>query len=69
MRDYGPEVAGLISRVEDSESCLYAGAACSRAVVRHYNPLVRLLRDQGLKLASGFGGGMRLAQTSGAGVG
>lgn len=55
-----------MSRVEDAVECFCRGAACSQAIVAVYGPSVGLPREQGMKLASGFAGGMRLAQTCGA---
>jgi C_GCAxxG_C_C family probable redox protein len=55
-----------MSRVDDAVNCFCRGAACSQAIVGTYGPSVGLPREQGLKLASGFAGGMRLAQTCGA---
>lgn len=55
-----------MSRVEDAVNCFCRGAACSQAVLGTYGPSVGLAREQGMKLASGFAGGMRLAQTCGA---
>ncbi|HNS21362.1 MAG TPA: C-GCAxxG-C-C family protein [Sedimentisphaerales bacterium] len=55
-----------MSRVEDAVQCFCGGAACSQAIVAQYGPLVGLPAEQGIKLASGFAGGMRLAQTCGA---
>jgi C_GCAxxG_C_C family probable redox protein len=55
-----------MSRVDDAVNCFCRGAACSQAIVGTYGPSVGLRREQGLKLASGFAGGMRLAETCGA---
>ncbi|MGE5296115.1 MAG: C-GCAxxG-C-C family protein [Solirubrobacterales bacterium] len=55
-----------MSRVDDAVQCFCRGAACSQAIVAHYGPAVGLPAEQGLKLASGFAGGMRMAQTCGA---
>ena len=55
-----------VSRVEDAVNCFCRGAACSQAIVGTYGPPVGLPREQAMKLASGFAGGMRLAQTCGA---
>jgi len=55
-----------MSRVDEAVDCFCRGAACSQAILGTYGPLVGLPREQGLKLASGFAGGMRLAQTCGA---
>jgi len=55
-----------MSRVEDAVNCFCRGAACSQAILGTYGPLVGLPAEQGMKLASGFAGGMRLAQTCGA---
>ena len=55
-----------MSQVEDAVSCFCRGAACSQAIVGTYGPSVGLPPELGMKLASGFAGGMRLAQTCGA---
>jgi C_GCAxxG_C_C family probable redox protein len=55
-----------MSQVDEAVDCFCRGAACSQAIVGTYGPLVGLPREQGLKLSSGFAGGMRLAQTCGA---
>ncbi len=55
-----------MSRVDDAVQCFCRGAACSQAVLGTYGPAVGLEREQGMKLAAGFAGGMRLAQTCGA---
>jgi len=55
-----------MSRVDDAVQCFCRGAACSQAILAHYGPPVGLPAEQGMKLASGFAGGMRLAQTCGA---
>ncbi len=55
-----------MSRVDDAVQCFCRGAACSQAILAHYGPAVGLAAEQGVKLASGFAGGMRLAQTCGA---
>jgi len=55
-----------VSRVEDAVNCFCRGAACSQAILGTYGPPVGLPREQAMKLASGFAGGMRLAQTCGA---
>lgn len=55
-----------MSRVDDAVEYFCRGAACSQAILGQYGPLVGLPAEQGMKLASGFAGGMRLAQTCGA---
>jgi C_GCAxxG_C_C family probable redox protein len=55
-----------MGRVEEAVECFCRGAACSQAVLGTYGPLFGLPREQALKLASGFAGGMRLGQTCGA---
>jgi len=55
-----------MSRVDEAVECFCRGAACSQAVLGTYGPLFGLPREQAIKLASGFAGGMRLAQTCGA---
>jgi C_GCAxxG_C_C family probable redox protein len=55
-----------MSRVDEAVDCFCRGAACSQAIVGTYGPSVGLPHEQGIKLSSGFAGGMRLAQTCGA---
>jgi C_GCAxxG_C_C family probable redox protein len=55
-----------MSRADEAVDCFCRGAACSQAIVGAYGPAVGLPREQGIRLASGFAGGMRLAQTCGA---
>jgi len=55
-----------MSKVDEAVDCFCRGAACSQAIVGTYGPAVGLPREQGIRLASGFAGGMRLAQTCGA---
>jgi C_GCAxxG_C_C family probable redox protein len=55
-----------MSRVDEAVNCFCRGAACSQAILGTYGPLAGLPREQAMKLASGFAGGMRLAQTCGA---
>jgi len=55
-----------MSRVDEAVECFCRGAACSQAILGTYGPSVGLPREQGVRLASGFAGGMRLAQTCGA---
>lgn len=46
--------------------CFCGGAACSQAIAAIYGPDLGLPREQAMKLASGFAGGMRLGETCGA---
>ena len=55
-----------MTRVEEAVNCFCRGAACSQAILGTYGPSLGLSREQAMKLASGFAGGMRLAQTCGA---
>jgi C_GCAxxG_C_C family probable redox protein len=55
-----------MSRIDEAVDCFCRGAACSQAIVGTYGPLFGLSREQGIKLSSGFAGGMRMAQTCGA---
>jgi C_GCAxxG_C_C family probable redox protein len=55
-----------MSKVQEAVECFCRGAACSQAIVGTYGPQLGLPREQGVRLASGFAGGMRLAQTCGA---
>jgi C_GCAxxG_C_C family probable redox protein len=56
----------VMSRVDGAVEGFCRGAACSQAILGTYGPSVGLPREQAMKLASGFAGGMRLAQTCGA---
>jgi C_GCAxxG_C_C family probable redox protein len=42
------------------------GCACSQAILGTYGPRAGLGRDLGLRVAAGFGAGMRMAETCGA---
>lgn len=55
-----------MSKVDEAVECFCRGAACSQAIAGTYGPSFGLPREQAMKLASGFAGGMRLAQTCGA---
>ncbi len=55
-----------MSKVDQAVDWFCRGAACSQAIVGTYGPAAGLPCEQGIKLASGFAGGMRLAQTCGA---
>ena len=55
-----------MSKVDEAVECFCGGAACSQAIVGTYGPDYGLTREQAMKLASGFAGGMRLAETCGA---
>jgi C_GCAxxG_C_C family probable redox protein len=55
-----------MGRVDEAVDCFCRGAACSQAIVGSYGPSVGLPREQGIRLACGFAGEMRLAQTCGA---
>ncbi|MCU0917674.1 MAG: C-GCAxxG-C-C family protein [Planctomycetes bacterium] len=55
-----------MSRVDEAVDSFCRGAACSQAIVAAYGPQVGLPREQGIRLAAGFAGGMRLGQTCGA---
>ncbi len=55
-----------MSRVEEAVNSFCRGAACSQAIVGTYGSSLGLPREQGIKLSSGFAGGMRLGQTCGA---
>ena len=58
-----------MNRVEEAIECFCRGAACSQAIVGAYGPSFGLPREQAMKLAAGFAGGMRMAQTCGAATG
>jgi len=55
-----------MSKVDEAVECFCSGAACSQAIVGTYGINYGLTRAQAMKLASGFAGGMRLAETCGA---
>jgi len=55
-----------MSKVEEAVECFCAGAACSQAILAAYSEDFGLSREQAMKLASGFAGGMRLGETCGA---
>jgi len=55
-----------MSKVDEAVECFCGGAACSQAIVATYGPQYGLAREQAMKLASGFAGGMRLGETCGA---
>jgi len=55
-----------MSKVDEAVECFCSGAACSQAIVGTYGTNYGLTREQAMKLASGFAGGMRLAETCGA---
>jgi C_GCAxxG_C_C family probable redox protein len=58
--------SGNVNRVEEAVECYRGGAACSQAVLATYAEDFGLSREQAMKVASGFAGGMRLAETCGA---
>ena len=55
-----------MSKVDQAVECFCGGAACSQAIAAIYGPDLGLPREQAMKLASGFAGGMRLGETCGA---
>ena len=55
-----------MSKVDEAVECFCRGAACSQAILGTYGPDLGLPREQAMKLASGFAGGMRLGETCGA---
>ena len=55
-----------MSKVDEAVDCFCRGAACSQAILGTYAPALGLPREQAMKLASGFAGGMRLGETCGA---
>jgi C_GCAxxG_C_C family probable redox protein len=55
-----------MSKVDEAVDCFCRGAACSQAILGTYGPDLGLPREQAMKLASGFAGGMRLGETCGA---
>ena len=55
-----------MGKVDEAVECFCRGAACSQAIVATYGEALGLSPELGLKLASGFAGGMRLGETCGA---
>jgi C_GCAxxG_C_C family probable redox protein len=55
-----------MGKVDEAVECFCGGAACSQAIVATYAPDYGIPRDQAMKVASGFAGGMRLGETCGA---
>lgn len=56
-----------MSRVELAVSCYNGGFVCSQAILSTYGPLYGLERENALKIADAFGGGMaRMGETCGA---
>jgi C_GCAxxG_C_C family probable redox protein len=55
-----------MSKVDEAVDCFCRGAACSQAIFGTYAPLLGLPREQAMKIASGFAGGMRMGETCGA---
>lgn len=55
-----------MGKVDEAVECFCGGAACSQAILGTYGTDYGLRREQAMKLASGFAGGMRLGETCGA---
>jgi len=55
-----------MGKVDQAVECFCGGAACSQAIAATYGPDFGLPREQAMKVASGFAGGMRLGETCGA---
>ncbi len=55
-----------MGKVDEAVERFCRGAACSQAIAGTYGPDFGLSREQAMKLASGFAGGMRLGETCGA---
>lgn len=54
-------------RVEQAVELFIGGMACSQAILATYGPLFGFDRDEAIRIARGFGGGMgRLSETCGA---
>ena len=54
-------------RVEQAVALFTGGMACSHAILATYGPLFGFDRDEAIRIARGFGGGMgRLSETCGA---
>ena len=54
------------SGVETAAELFRSGCACSQAVLSAYGPRFGLDEDRAMRVASGFAGGMRMAETCGA---
>ena len=55
-----------MSDVDTAVSLFRGGCACSQAILGVYGPRFGLEEDRALRVAAGFAGGMRLAETCGA---
>ena len=55
-----------MSKADDAVTCFKAGYSCSQAIAATFGPNLGLSREQALSMASGFGGGMGMAETCGA---
>jgi C_GCAxxG_C_C family probable redox protein len=55
-----------MSKVEKAVECFEDGFNCSQAILATYGSDLGIPRDQAFKIASGFGGGMRIGGTCGA---
>lgn len=55
-----------MSQVERAVELFRGGCACSQAVLGAYAPDLGVKLETALRLSSGFGGGMRMAETCGA---
>jgi len=54
-----------MSKVDEAVECFCSGAACSQAIAATYGPAYGLPREQAMRLAAGFAGGMRRGETCG----
>jgi len=55
-----------MGKVESAVELYRRGCACSQAIVATYGPEAGGEREQALRMACAFGGGMRMAETCGA---
>ncbi len=55
-----------MNQAEEAVVAFNQGQSCSQAILSTYGPTYGLTREQALSLASGFSGGMALAETCGA---
>jgi C_GCAxxG_C_C family probable redox protein len=56
-----------MTKIEEAKALFAQGFSCSQAIMGAYAPSLGLDRETGLRLGSGFGGGMgRLGETCGA---
>jgi C_GCAxxG_C_C family probable redox protein len=55
-----------MNKVEKAVKCFESGYNCAQAIFSTYSPDLGVPSEQAIKIASGFGGGMRIDSTCGA---